>query len=345
MQKNRAAGLDIIRTTAIALVLLTHMFAYTDVLNVNIGSAKWHIYNIIHYLSRICVPLFLLLTGYLQNRRKTDRKHYRSIIPVLVSYLAFCAIYIAADSLFMGNGFSAGKIRSVFDFSLGYSWYVEMYICLFLLIPFLNIVFDGCDKNKQLLLLGTLASITLLPSFLKGFAVNQTKLDVLPDFLENMYVITYYFIGAYIAKHRPHPNKLYCLIAAAITLLAEDLICAVSSSGEYAWQLFNSHASLSHTVVAVSVFLLFYDANVKNKFLCGFFKEISVCSFEMYLLSCLTDYALYERLNIPPIRALPLNFISVYISARLLRLVLVPLSNRLTSKLQVNEKTKTPVKI
>ncbi len=338
--KVRSAGLDIIRSAAIALVLLTHMFAYTDVLSESVGSPLWHIFNIIHYASRICVPLFLLLTGFLQNRRKPDKRHYSSIIPVLVSYYAVCFAYIIACGI-LGGGITLGGIfdgiMKTLNFTVGYSWYVEMYICLFLLIPFLNIMFNSLDGKKQLLLIFSLAGITLLPPLLNGFLIGDTRLDILPDFLENMYVVTYYFIGSYIAKHKPAPKKAVCAAVFVLTLVCEDVICLVCSKGGYAWWLFNSHSSLSHTIAAVSLFLMFYNVNLKNRVLCAMFKEISVCSFEMYLISFFTDSLFYSVLGMPPVKTVVLNFVSAYVLARVFRLAAVPVSKRILKA--VNKQT------
>lgn len=332
---SRLSGPDIVRSAAISLVLLTHAFAYSDVLNCAVGSAGWHIFNIIHYLSRICVPLFLLLTGFLQNRREIGPKHYSSVVSVVVPYIFVCVFYILANGVL--NGFSASGIFAdivkSLNFGIGYSWYVEMYLCLFLLIPFLNILFDSLDKQKQNVLIISLASITFLPSLVGSFIIRDTKLDILPDFFENMYTVAYYFLGAYIAKYRPAPKKVYCVLSAAAVLLAEDLICAASSAGGYAWWLFNAHSSLSHAVVACCVFLLFYDLDIKNRFVRAVFRTVSVCSFEMYLISFFTDSLFYSYLSVRPLKAYVLNFASAYAAARILRLVTVPLSGFVSGKI------------
>ncbi len=328
MQQRRSVGLDVVRACAIFFVLLTHMFAYTDVLMVDIGSFRWHIYNVIHYLSRICVPLFLLLTGYLQAGRKNDKKHWVSIVSVVFSYLLISAGVVLLDCVFIKGGISAGNvargIRSMLSFELGYGWYVEMYLCLFALIPFLNILLGNLDKKGHKTLIGILAAITLLPSFIKGFLVFDEAVDVIPDFLENMYVVTYYCIGVYIKKYRPSINKVWCAVIAIVVLVAEDVVCAIFSSGGYAWWLFNAHSSISHTVVAVCVFLLFYDVDIKNKAVAFAFREISVCSFEMYLISYATDYLLYGHLGFDATVAIVQNFVLVYLAARIYRLGAVP---------------------
>ena len=69
-------------------------------------------------------------------------------------------------------------------------------------------------------------------SVVSNFIVTGIWCEVMPDFLENMYVITYYFIGAYICKYRPAPSRIWC---AVVVLVGETLISFVLSSKEYAW--------------------------------------------------------------------------------------------------------------
>ena len=56
-----------------------------------------------------------------------------------------------------------------------YSWYIEMYLGLFLLIPFLNIVYNGLPSQKaKLWLVITMLILTALPA-----VVNIYNFDTL----------------------------------------------------------------------------------------------------------------------------------------------------------------------
>lgn len=332
-KSDRLAGLDILRSLAIFLVVVTHMFNYTGILSVDIHTLNWAISDVLHYIAMICVPLFLLLTGYLQSKREFNIKHYSSIIPVLVSYFGISAINAVLTVKFFGTpSFSDGDgirymLLHIFDFSFGYAWYVEMYISLFMLIPFLNILFNSLDKNKQKWFIVILAMTTMLPALGRSFKIFGTYLTVFPDFLENMYVITYYYIGAYIAKHKPTPSRALCGGVAVAILIFESVCCWLCTNPDYAWWMFNSNATLSHAVVATCVFLMLYNVDIKNRPIKFIFKEISLCSFEMYLISYFTDRYLFSRLNIPIWQIVCIDFLSAYIIAKISRILLVPIGN------------------
>ncbi len=321
--KERKAGLDVIRTIAICMVLVTHFFTYHPILEERLQSVTWTGWVFLKFLTIVGVPLFLLLTGYLQSKRKCNKKHYTSIIPVLIAYLTISAIIIVVEQVIFKTGDSLFRqIVNVFDFELGYAWYVEMYIGMFLLIPFLNILYRNIDKKQKLWLIGILSFLSFLPSSLQFISVGGGAFEILPDFFKNLYVFAYYFIGSYIAEYQPKPKKLGCLAVLLLVLFFEVGLTYYFSKTEYAWWFFNNVASITHAMVAVCLFLIFYD--LKSSFVLAPAKAIAACSFEMYLLSYLTDKIVYESLPLPISVSIFVDFVAVFVLAGILRLFIVP---------------------
>ena len=110
----------------------------------------------------ICVPLFIILTGYLMSSKKWSGKYYLGIVKTLGIYVLasiLCIIYkvhVLNTEITVKNA-----IFSILDFTgANYSWYIEMYIGLFLLIPFLNAMLRGLETRKaKLALVLTLISL------------------------------------------------------------------------------------------------------------------------------------------------------------------------------------------
>lgn len=326
--KKRLAGPDLIRCLAILLVLTIHSINYSGRINSDLRSAEWVVCSFVYQLAKVCVPLFLLLTGYFQSRHTLSRRHYLSVIPVLLSYIT-----IMIPTLLINNRGESilRRILYLFDFETGYSWYVEMYLCLFLLIPFLNILYRALTRRQKQWLIGILALLTILPPMAKSFMVAGAPLSVFPDFLEDLYVITYFYIGAYIAEYRPSPKPLLCLGAAAAMLITETALYYAVALSPDRWRFTYSYGALPHAFIAVCLFLAFYrKETIQNHGISWLVREISLCSFEMYLLSCPIDYLVYRFLPAP--WAMPAVFILSFLSAKLLRLGLVPLGNRLKQK-------------
>ncbi len=326
--EQRKIGLDIIRNIAICMVMATHFFAYHPVLDQNLQTTSWTAWVFLKFFTFVGVPLFLLLTGYLQSKRECNKKHYASIIPVLLSYFVISAIILVAIRVMFRNQDSLFRqIVSIFDFEIGYAWYVEMYIGLFLLIPFLNVLYRSLSRRQKLWLIGILSFMTFLPSSLQSMPVLGGSFEVIPDFFTNLYVFAYYFIGSYIAEYQPKPKKMGCLAILFLVIFLEvGLICFLSKT-EYTWWLFNSNAAITHAVVAVCLFLIFYD--IKETVVLVPIKVIAACSFEMYLLSYMTDKIVYEQLMLPNSYAIFVNFALAFVLAWLLRLFLVPIGSLL----------------
>ncbi len=327
MKTERKLGLDIIRAFAICAIMLVHMISYSGAVNTNLQSPSWTVYIFIRFVSAIGVPLFLLLTGYLQSSRKIDKKHYTSIIPILISYFVISVINVITENTVLGQKIGVYEfIPLLFDFEYGYSWYVEMYIGLFLLIPFLNILYRNINKKQKLILIGSLAFLTFLPSTLQHYIINDNVFEVLPDFFIKLYPVTLYFIGSYIAEYKPSPNKLLCSCVLLLTLASEVALCYYYSKDAYAWWLFNNNASLPHVICAVCFFLTFWNIS-KIPFISAPIKWVSMCSFEMYLVFYITDKFCYTRLAYPLWQIVIIDFLMTFIIALTVRCFTVPLSN------------------
>ena len=321
----RKPGLDVIRTIAIMVVMITHMFNYTGVLSNNLQSVRWTLLLFLKFVTIIGVPLFLLLTGFLQSKRELNAKHYTSIIPVMLSYFVISFISSVTEG-FVSETEVFSRIVSIFDFEYGYAWYVEMYIGLFLIIPFLNILYKSLSKKNKIVLISILSCMTFLPASLQYVSFFGSGFEILPDFFVNLYVVAYFFIGSYIAEYKPNPKKLLCFGVLMLTAVLETVLGFIFSKEAYAWWLFNNVASVTHAVLAVSMFLMFYNINIKNKVVLFVTKAISACSFEMYLISYLTDNFCYRYLHLSIPLILIIDFAMAFTLANIIRFVLNPVS-------------------
>ena len=335
--KERSTGLDLVRTLAILCVLVTHSIAYTGVMNTSPASPVFGVYLVMRFAAMAGVPLFLLLSGYLCCEKKFSRTYYGGVLSVVLSYGLIAAAAVVLASVSGAQNYTVWEgIRGVLNFTAhGYAWYVEMYLGLFLLIPFLNILFEGLQTARaRRILIVSLALLTFLPPTLESFRVGGVALDVLPDYWRALYPLSYYFIGAYIRKHPPALSRLARLILAGIATALPCVLCYIFTvrDGSYAWYMMNGFASVTAALSGVVYFLLLYDIPVKGKLIRLILSEISVCSFEMYLFSYITDQGMVRVLDYlgvarPSVRLLILivgSFVASYAASRILRMITVP---------------------
>lgn len=190
--KERKAGLDLLRCTALLLVVTFHSYlnngyyyeAQTGVDMFLAGSARW--------LSTACNGLFLMLTGWLKSRETGVRACWKGLPAVLVGYLIAAVISVPVRHFLLDDRQTLGEwiLRILQVRGVYYGWYVEMYVGLILLSPFLNRLLEELEKPVALLLLAVLTGLTGLPGVL----------GILPDYWRAFYPVTYYILGALIRR-------------------------------------------------------------------------------------------------------------------------------------------------
>lgn len=88
----RNITLDIIRLVALLFVISVHFFMNSKFYTVKVSGINMLIMIIFQSLFLVCVPLFLILTGYLQ--KKLEKKYYKGIINnvyyIFIIYKVIC---------------------------------------------------------------------------------------------------------------------------------------------------------------------------------------------------------------------------------------------------------------
>ncbi|MGN1371424.1 MAG: acyltransferase [Candidatus Coprovivens sp.] len=298
----RIAGLDIVRTIAILFVISVHYFLNTIFYKIPTTGKTMGILLSFRWLFFTCVPLFLLLTGYLSRNKEPNKKYFLGLKKVLTSYLFISIICILVRIFYFGE-----KRRilywliSPFNFSAdGYSWYIEMYIGLFLLAPFLNILYKGLEaKEKKQYLIIVFLLITSAPAIFNNYNIlGLNKVELYPNWWLNLYPITYYFIGSYIGEYQPKVNKKLCIFYILLVLLIQTSCYYLLLDGsKFSWDIYGGYGSILTIILTILIFLTFYDIDIKNKIISKLITSISLCSLDMYLFSYLIDIKVYEKIN------------------------------------------------
>ena len=290
----RSAGLDIVRVLAVAFVVSSHFFLYTSFKEVEFSGIEMFVLGMGATLFGTNVCLFMMLTGYLNINKIPCMQYYKGGVRVLVSYLLFSLLVIAFRIYWLGDSFTWLQwTEKVLDYSaIPYAWYIEMWIGLFLLTPFLNMMWRGADnKRNRLWLMATLFALTALPDF-----TNRYGMYVFPGWWRSAAsVMLYFFLGCYIREYQPMVNKK--LVGGGILLLCliNPVFNVVFVSHHTMLQVIGGWGGIVIYPLTVLVFLLFYKADVRSTGVRKLLKSVSVLSLDMYLVSYMFD-ALYYPL-------------------------------------------------
>ncbi|MBR4169450.1 MAG: acyltransferase family protein, partial [Lachnospiraceae bacterium] len=92
--KEREAGPDLVRTLAALSVVAVHFYLNCNYYQTPLSGAKMMVMTYGRWFFMICVPLFMMLTGYFKCHKTFDRVHYLSLVPILITYVVIGIIKI-----------------------------------------------------------------------------------------------------------------------------------------------------------------------------------------------------------------------------------------------------------
>lgn len=262
-------------------------------------SPLYFVFIVLRTLFNEAVPLFLLLSGFLQANKTFGKKHYMGLIPLFITYALSVATAYVTHVLYYGDAIGFSKfIYSIFSFQINsYSWYFEMFIGLYLLMPFLNLMYKSIPDIKQkFVLVLILLLCTSVPVSIAAFPAFGDRLLLVPSYWKIMYPISCYILGSFIREVSPKINKLILFACLAVSVLGVSGMQFISSFGEERFNMyvFANEGDLATVVIATLIFLLLYDLDIKNRFISGFFKGVSLASFDIYMFSYTVDLLVYE---------------------------------------------------
>ena len=311
---NRNASMDIIRIVAAFTVLSVHFFLHNGFYSQIVEGVPMYIMVLMRTLFSVCVPLFMILTGYLMSHKTLSRKYYSGISKTLIVFVLATLACMIFKAVHDNEPLSLKSfILGTLDFTgANYSWYIEMYIGLFLLVPFLNLAYNKLKnkRQKQVLVL-TLVFLTIIPTLFNIFNFDNpawwsdpkssdTFAKLVPSWWMGFYPIAYYFTGCYIREYgiRLKTRSMLVLFLLAILIFGTFNFYrsygTTFKSGIYVyWYGFEPY------ILSVLLFVLLSriktdNMNEKVKFVLW---KVSDLALGIYLISYIFDMLVYPVLN------------------------------------------------
>ena len=313
--EQRSPAMDVIRCIALGCVAGVHFFSRIGYYYVPLTGPRMYLMTLLRTAFMVCVPLFLLLSGYLCRKHRPCRAYYAKLGRILGIYVLAVAAGILFRRLHGGKVTTLAEgLRSLLDYSgSDYGWYMEMYLGLFLLIPYLNVLYEGLgtERARRGLIL-TLLVMTALPPVMNVYDLTDPGwwaapglgtgkyFQLLPDWWTMIYPLTYYFLGAYL---RDHPLKLGCRALLGLFLLTTvaDGVYVIwrCKDGLFQWGAWQNNPSLFLLIRSALLFEWLRSAGYSRmgSGLRRVLAKISAWSFGAYLVSWIFDTLVYERLN------------------------------------------------
>lgn len=295
MVNKREEGLDILRALAVLFVVSVHFFLNTKFYETPVMGFSMYLQVMLQAVFMSCIPLFLMVSGYVSRSVDVSWNYFKKLLPVLVIYVCFSVAAVAYRWTYLheAKGIKEWVIDTLTFKADPYSWYVNMYIGLFLMSPFLNILFNNLKgKKERQILVAVFLFISAVPDFLNGRYISLIQF---PSYWADFYPVGFYFVGSYIREYKPKLRKGYAAILFLGILAFETFFECYTARGAVYRAYMGTFASLIRLALAAVIFLVLYQSTIKNKGISYIVNKISTLSLDIYLASYVTDKIVYAN--------------------------------------------------
>ena len=339
-KKKRYFGIDLIRVLSCFLVILFHSgcLYYIDEEGGLIKSENNIWPGFFNSLSRVCVPLFVIISGYLLLPIKTDYKTFfkKRVTRIITPFFSFCIFYdiyhfIKGEFDWKQLLLHIPQIFLNYGTNLGHLWYIYMNLGLYLFMPIISPWIEKAEKVHfyYYFIIWIISSTTGYIKIFYGEVWGEAfwnKTTTVSGFIGDF---GYAVFGAFCKIHLK--NKKYYFLGIILYIIGSGVTmlgyfykrdeAKTTFDIEVTWQF----DSVNVLIASCGLFLLLRKVDCKNKIINKIFNDIALKSFGMYLIHMffiyLFTYVLDARNQFPAwcIFALAgITFITSYIIIKIL---------------------------
>ena len=286
----RNYGIDLLRIVCMIMIPVLHVLGHGGILEgAEVLSARYEVAWFFETAAFCAVNCYALISGYVYYGAKKRYANLMMLYLQVFFYIASISILYAVlrpGKLDIADAMKQALFSFVIEPYWTY-WYVKAYFCLFLFMPFLDLILDKFDKiTLQRFLFVIFLVCSVLPTV---FRSDYVKLDRGYSFV---WLAILYLVGAYIKKY-----GLWNNIKNWTNLLGYFLCVVISWGIKFAVNTVQNNHSIkipdenyiirynSPTIFLCALFLFMFFLNLKIKpQMIKFIKFFAPASFGVYLL-------------------------------------------------------------
>lgn len=284
MKRERNCSLDLLRIISMLMILTLHYLGKGNALAVQ--SNMRYIVWFMEIACMISVNLYVLISGYfLIDSKFKIKKFIKLWIEVL-----FYSITMFIVAIISCKGIPSYGIGATFlPISLKIYWFITVYLLMYLLSPYLNILIKGMNQKSHTLLI---AINVFIFSVMVLILPEGALLDITNGYGIIWFIILY-LVAAYIRKYLDNfkPKKIYLILIyifiTLICMLSKTIGSNVfSNSTEILTRIdrIYQYNSVLTFISSLCVFFIFKGLNIKGKNISKFIGTVASCTFAVYLI-------------------------------------------------------------
>ena len=219
MKKNtdiRQSNFELLRIVAMFMIVITHIINHGQVMQNSNREVLSLIFDFIFCIVIVHVNSYVLLTGYYQSKSEFKMSRLMQNINTVWFYRVAMLIFLVLINAWHPTHVEI--FRHTFPLDLGFYWFIDVYIILYCISPFLNKLLEKLDKKELSKLIIILFIIFSILPTITGLQFFQNNGYTLYNF------ILLYFIGAYLRKYPIRQSYLFKYVKKN----AFQLICITS---------------------------------------------------------------------------------------------------------------------
>ena len=294
--KQKHIFIEVLRIVACFFAMVNHstfLYSYTNInmYAYTVPPRSWYISLIYYFLSKIAVPIFIMISGYTMLDRQDDyKKSAQRIGRVVLVLLVFSSIYYVNQWL-NGTRVTIGifdYLKSLYKSPQAWShWYLYMYLGLLIMMPFLQKMVANMKKLDCQIFIGiSLVSQAILP-IIEHHWPDYTSSKLIDLSLFTSYICMM-FIGHYMKKYvTPSKKKFVFSVVLHISTIVFGVVMTCyefyNNSGMN-YFFYENRVVFNIILQSASFFYMMMHIKWNKKWEKGI-KLVGGCTFGMYLLN------------------------------------------------------------
>lgn len=201
--KNKKINIEFMKIIAILMTIVIHVSNIYIYSYPNISKQYFFISVTYNSISRICVPLFFMISGmFLINEDYNLEKNYNRIKRYLIILVIWSFIYFLINNHYSFNNFISVFVNSLFnaDKTSRHLWFMYAILGIYIALPFIQNMCKNLTEEQENLFLKLWMLLSGLGVIYVPLARYLTKSDIDITYPIPIINATYY-LGYFISGH------------------------------------------------------------------------------------------------------------------------------------------------
>lgn len=190
--KKREYSFDVLRVIAMTMVIVIHVANVYGRRFALISHSSYLVSLVFNTVSRVSVPIFLMISGALLLDRAFDKKKYFQRIKKFIILIAICDIvYLVWEYFIFGNTYDKLYILLYKPYR-AHLWYLYTVVILYAVQPLVRLLLNKCNKPMKIILLCIWVVIAFGGIYSKTLALNVfSQIGYMGYFVIGKYIYDY----------------------------------------------------------------------------------------------------------------------------------------------------------